>query len=234
MLGKECVEIFSNFVWTSEGDRNKIEAIEETFNAHCAPSTSRHFNRFLFIERKQHEGETVDEFYSDLKTLAKNCDLGDKEDSWITSMCVLGLKDPHSKERLMESEQSLEKRLQAARIAETSKQHMRSLKEENSRVENVDVVGRKGLKSHWETPCGNCGIRHAPVSFPAGGMRCCKCGKMNHFSRMCRCPEGQKKQVNTLDDCDSDTEVILLGQLVQKTRTGLKLSVLETSKSCSN
>ena len=59
-------------------------------------------------------------------------------------MFILGLKDPHSKERLMEREQSLEKTLQAARIAETSKQHMKSLKEENSRVENVDVVGRKG------------------------------------------------------------------------------------------
>ena len=106
VLGKECVEIFSNFVWTSEGDRDKIAAVEEKFNSHCAPLTSRHFNRFLFIERKQHEGETVDEFCSDLKTLAKNCDLGDKEDSWITSMFVLGLKDPHSKERLMEREQS--------------------------------------------------------------------------------------------------------------------------------
>ena len=72
VLGKECVEIFSNFVWTSEGDRNKIEAVEEKFNDHCAPLTLRHFNRFLFIERKQDEGETVDEFCSDLKTLAKN------------------------------------------------------------------------------------------------------------------------------------------------------------------
>jgi len=74
-------------------------------------------------------------------------------------MCVLGLKDPVSKEtlRLMEREKSLEKTLQAARIAETSKQHMRSLKEENSRVKNVDVLGRKGEKSQWETPCGNCG-----------------------------------------------------------------------------
>ena len=40
VLGKECVEIFSNFVWTSEGDRNKIEAAEEKFNDHCAPLTS--------------------------------------------------------------------------------------------------------------------------------------------------------------------------------------------------
>ncbi|XP_068720826.1 uncharacterized protein [Montipora capricornis] len=210
VLGKECVEIFSNFVWTSEGDRDKIAAVEEKFNSHCAPLTSRHFNRFLFIERKQHEGETVDEFCSDLKTLAKNCDLGDKEDSWITSMFVLGLKDPHSKERLMEREQSLEKALQAARIAETSKQHMKSLKEENSKVENVDVVLGKGQKSQWGTPCGNCGIRHAPSSCPAVGRRCHKCRKMNHFSRMCRGPEGEKKQVNTLDDCASDTEVMFI------------------------
>ena len=108
----------------------------------------------------------------------------------------------------MEREQSLEKTLQAARIAETSKQHTKSLKEENSRVENVNVVGRKDQKAQWETPCGNCGIRQAPISCPATGRRCHKCRKMNHFSRMCRGPEGQKKQVNTLDDCDSDTEAI--------------------------
>ena len=52
VLGQECVEIFSNFVQTSEGDRNKIEAFEEGFNAHWAPLTSSHLNRFLVIERK--------------------------------------------------------------------------------------------------------------------------------------------------------------------------------------
>ncbi|KAK2551969.1 hypothetical protein P5673_026966 [Acropora cervicornis] len=30
---------------------------------------------------------------------------------------------------------------------------------------------------------------------------------------MCRGPEGQKKQVNTLDDCDSDTEVMFIGAI---------------------
>ena len=62
---------------------------------------------------------------------------------------MLGLKDPHSKERLMEREQFRE-RLQAAHIAETSKQHMKSLKEENSRVEKVDVMDGKGQKTQWE------------------------------------------------------------------------------------
>ena len=211
VLGKECVEIFSNFVWDSEDDRDKIEAVEGKFKAHCAPLTSRHFNRYLFIERKQQDGETVDEFCSALKTLAKNSDLGDKEESWITSMLVLGLKDPFSKERLMEREQSLEKTLQAARIAETSKQHMKSIKEEGSKVEKVDVVDGKGQKPQWGMPCRSCGIRHARDSCPAAGRRCHKCQKMNHFSRMCRTPDGQKKQVNTLDDCDSDSEVMFIG-----------------------
>ena len=106
VLGKEYVEIFSNFFWTSGGDRNKIEAVEEKFNDHCASWTSRYFNRFLFIERKQHEGEIVDKFCSDLKTLAKNCDLGDKEDSWIASVFLLGLKDPHSKARKADGERT--------------------------------------------------------------------------------------------------------------------------------
>lgn len=44
-------------------------------------------------------------------------------------MLVLGLNDPSSKERLMERDQNLEKTLTAARIAETSKQHMKSLKD---------------------------------------------------------------------------------------------------------
>ena len=72
VLGKDCVEIYSNFLWENEGDRDKIAVEEENFMAHCAPWTSMHFNRHLFIDRKQQEGEPVDEICSALKTLAKN------------------------------------------------------------------------------------------------------------------------------------------------------------------
>lgn len=39
VLEKECVEIYSNFVWENEGDRGKISVVEEKFMAHCAPLT---------------------------------------------------------------------------------------------------------------------------------------------------------------------------------------------------
>ena len=211
VLGKECVEIYSNFVWENEGDRDKIVVVEEKFKAHCAPLTSLHFNRHLVIERKQQEGETVDDFCSALKTLAKSCDLGDKEESWITSMLVLGLKDQSSKERLMEREQNLEKTLTAARITETGKQHMKSLKDEGSKVERVDSGDGSARKHQGGLACRNCGILHGKGLCPAAGQQCHKCKRLNHFARMCRTPGGHKKQVNTVDDYDSVTESMFIG-----------------------
>jgi len=207
------VEIYANFVWENEGDRYKIAVVDEKFMAHCAPLTSRHFNRHLFIDRKQQEGETVDEFCSALKTLAKNCDLGNKEESWITSMLVLGLKDQSTKERLMEREQNLEKTFTAARIAETNKQHMKSLKDDSSNVERVDSVDGSVRKHQGGLACRNCGILHGKGLCPVAGQQCDKCKRLNHLVRMCRMPGGHKKQVNTVDYYDSDTESMFIGAI---------------------
>ena len=49
VLGKECDEIYSNFVWVSEGDKNKIEVVETKFREHIEPLTSKNFNRHLFL-----------------------------------------------------------------------------------------------------------------------------------------------------------------------------------------
>ena len=99
-------------------------------------------------------------------------------------MLVLGLKDQSSKERLMEREQNLEKTLTAARIAETSKQHMKSLKDEDSNVERVDSVGDPARKHQGGLACRNCGILHGKWFCPAAGQQCHKCKKLNHFARM--------------------------------------------------
>ena len=53
VLGKECVKIYSNFVWVSEGDKNKIEVVETKFKEHREPLTSKNFNRNWFLERRQ-------------------------------------------------------------------------------------------------------------------------------------------------------------------------------------
>ena len=59
--------------------------------------------------------------------------------------------------------------------------------------------------------CRNCGILHGKDLCPAAGRQCHKCKMMNHFARMCRNSGGQKKQVNTVDDNDSDYETMFIG-----------------------
>ena len=34
LLGKECVKIYSNFVWENKGDWGKITVVDDTFKAH--------------------------------------------------------------------------------------------------------------------------------------------------------------------------------------------------------
>ena len=86
-----------------------------------------HLNGFLLVfiilafhrhnwgrRRKVHSSLCTTDFEACLNPITKNCDLsdkGDKEESWITSMLVLGLKDLFSKEMLMVRERSLEKTL---------------------------------------------------------------------------------------------------------------------------
>ena len=111
----------------------------------------------------------------------------------------------------MEREQNLEKTLTAARIAETSKQHMKSLKDEGSKVERVDSVDGSARKHQGGVACRNCGILHGKGLCPAAGQQCHKCKRLNHFARMCRTPGGHKKQLNTVDDYDSDTESMFIG-----------------------
>ena len=115
--------------------------MENKFKEHCEPLTSKNFNRHLFLERRQREHETVDEFCGALKTLAKK-----SRGIMVTSKLDLGLRDLKLKERLMEKERTLEETLQA----ETSKQHMQNIGADGGKIESVDAVSTQsshGAKS---------------------------------------------------------------------------------------
>ena len=219
VLGKECQEIFSQFRWDDEGDSEKISTVEDKFQAYFEPLCSKNFNRHLFIERNQKDGESVDEYCGALKALAKNCDLGDKEESWITTKLVLGLRDIKLKERLMETDKSLEDTLKSARIVETSRQHLQSITSNGAKstdtVEAVDLVGQRNPKTQRNKasnqknkerksigkPCSKCGTEHIPMRCPAYGKQCHKCKQVNHFAKMC-----QKKIRDSKKPVDSVVE----------------------------
>lgn len=77
----------------------------------------------------------------------------------------------------------------------------------------MDSVDGSGRKHQGGMACRNCGILHGLGRglCPAAGEQCHKCKMMNNFARMCQSSGGQKKQVNTVCDYDSDSETMFIG-----------------------
>ena len=73
----------------------------------------------------------------------------------------------------------------------------------NARVKAEEEVRRlqhenQKLRSRRDDSCGRCGRNSCPQGnkCPANGQKCHKCGKENHFSKVCRIP-GRNKQSNS-------------------------------------
>ena len=92
MAGPEALEVYNTFTFT-EDERNKLQPILDKFEAHCSPPTNETYERYLFRCRMQQEGETIEQFITDLKTKAQLCNFKDLQDSLIRDQIVMGVRD---------------------------------------------------------------------------------------------------------------------------------------------
>ncbi|XP_064468578.1 uncharacterized protein LOC135380477 [Ornithodoros turicata] len=82
----------------------------------------------VFNMMAQREGQSVDEYVTELQLQAQRCDFGDKTSRLIGDRIILGIRDPALRERLLrESDLSLEKVVQFCKAAAISKKHMRDI-----------------------------------------------------------------------------------------------------------
>ena len=61
--------------------------------------------------------------------------------------------------------------------------------------------------------CRRCGTTYEQASCPATGRRCHKCKSINHFAKMCRNPRQHRKEVNAVEDHDSNMEHLFIGAM---------------------
>ena len=94
------------------------------------------FERYRFWECKQQEGETIDQFITELKTCARCCEFGDQHDSMIRDRIVFGVRDSRLKERLLResSELTLEKAASICRAGEASSSQVKELEDSDKSV----------------------------------------------------------------------------------------------------
>ncbi len=180
IIGQGGSDIFETLTIPS-GQENKIEALFEVFKVYCTPKKNLTIERHKFNTRFQGKDETVDEYITDLKTIAKRCNFGTLTDELVRDRIVCGTNSESVKVRLLRSEDlTLEKAVTVCKAEEESLKQIRHLGQDTSVHSVKKKFDNKPRKEHkWDKPktenstnktafnCRNCGKVHGKRECPA-------------------------------------------------------------------
>ena len=180
MIGEEANELYNTFQFVTEEDRIKFDVLKSKFEEYVNPRKNTVFERYRFWEYKQQEGETIDQFITELKTRARSFEFDVQHDSMIRDRIVFGVSDTRLKERLLRetSDLTLEKAASLCTAAEVSENQLKELN--SSETKPVHAVKSKSKQKPWKKPrqqqdfnCNKCGTKHLSKACPAFGRLVC-------------------------------------------------------------
>ena len=229
MAGPEAFEIYNAFTWDEEADKKKVDKIMKKFETYCTPRKNVTWDRHVFNSRSQQPGETIDQYVTDLRSKAAQCEFGTLTDSLIRDRIVCGVLSDRTRSRLLkDAALTLDGAIDICRADEATAARMKSLatgekdpsdkdldlkflKKETKSSHTDDRQGqRTGAKQQQQ--CGNCGGRHTPQQkCPAIGTECYKCGRGNHYARVCRTknPRGRPTLRELEYDNSSEDDLVI-------------------------
>ncbi len=129
-IGQTGRDIYNTWTLTDD-EQDKIEPLFERFQRHCIPLVNVTILRYRFNTRNQNSSESFDQYYTELKTIAKDCAFGNIQDELIRDRIVCGINNKQVQERLLqEADLTLRKALEVARSYELSQAQMKEMSSE--------------------------------------------------------------------------------------------------------
>ncbi|XP_042143633.1 uncharacterized protein LOC115316197 [Ixodes scapularis] len=210
-IGEEARKAYETFKFTTDEERNSVEVLIQKFEEYYKPATNLTFQEFRFGSRDQKEGEPFNEWLTELRILAKNCEFGELEDRMLRSRIILGVRDKSLQRKLLVENPTYEKTVELCRLQEQGQEKFREITgtAQGASETTINAVAAK------KSPCSRCGyFTHRGETCPAKGKTCKKCGRLNHFAQVCKTPVLQqsankpKKELRALHT-ESDEEFFL-------------------------
>lgn len=254
-LGEDVLDIYNGLPEATR-NANNYDVLLDGFENYFAPLANITVSRHKFHSCVRNHGETVDEFITNLKVLAGDCDFGNNKDEWIRDRIVYGINDVKVQERLLrEQNLTLQRAIAIARAAEAANLHMKTLNSEEVTVnalKKLNVKANKSKKFKWKQKskdvklqdqgkrvCGRCGQNHKFKQCPAWNKECKKCNRMNHFAEMCKVSRKQTEvncmQTLSENESESGEDVFYLGSIenpTEKNKTNwfVRMKILDHDK----
>ena len=180
--GEEAQEIHSQFTFGDEENKEDITTVLKKFDTYCKPRKNTVFERYRFWSKEHTEGEPIDKWVKDLKTISANCEYKDEEDQ-LRDKIVFAYKDNKVKERMLrESKLDLPKALEICRAAESTKDQIKSMCGESLAIQALRNSRDQSRESSRDRNYSR------ERSGTDNQFRCFNCNDTGHMSR--DCPEG--------------------------------------------
>ena len=248
IIGRKGREIFNTWTLNPDTEVDKIEVLFKKFKDYCEPKKNIIIERYKFNTRAQNDGETLDEYLTDLTKLAKRCEYGALEVELIRDRLVCGIQKQIVKERLLrEPKLTLDLAISICRAEEESQKSLSLMRQEEVNAIRRRMENNKPFESVFD--CGKCGLKHPPRQCPAFKKVCHKCKRTGHFAKMCRSravvqeintdgvqeinTDGEEREywIGCIDSIDSSkdwrVELMIKGRKVRaKVDTGAQVNVI--------
>lgn len=223
LAGDEVMDIFDTLqIPEPRNGENIYDLAKTALSQHFKPIQNTEYQIYMFRQAKQDKQETINQFFSRLKTLAASCQFAEA-DREIKSQIIQGCRDHKLRiKALSEPTWNLNKVLQVGRAMELSEEQAATMEKGEQSVNRLTKPktgyhssktksGKSKAKEQSHHPqrqskdsetknCWNCG-----KSWPhpggrkncsAYGKTCRKCGKSNHFESLCRSGKEHVKAVD--------------------------------------
>ena len=194
--GQETQEIFDTLTDTGDDYKTAKEKLDNYF----LPKKNVDFETFKFRQTTQKTDETIDQFITRLRKLALHCEFHDLDKELKATLIQNCSSKRLRRFALREEDVTLEKILAKARALEASESQATGM--ERSQASPTEVIQHVRKSTNFrrqprkptvkqqtkEGTCRQCGYTwpHTASPCPAKGKTCRRCGKPNHFAKMCR------------------------------------------------
>ena len=142
-LGDEADSVLASTNISSD-DKKKYEKVIEKFDSYFRVRRNVIFERARFNRRSQKEGESSEQYITELYNLIEFCEYGDLKEEMLRDRLVVGIRDTGLSEKLQtDPDLTLERAKTMIRQKEAAREHRRELQEDSKKESSLcRVSGR--------------------------------------------------------------------------------------------